>query len=135
MTTHQQSLHDDSALGAACIPNISGPERRKRLRSGIISLVLSLGVLALLLAIRADFLWRLALLPLFLGAATGYFQWADKTCVALASRDSRQTGDSPEQITDAGELAQVKRQARTVSLKALAAGALLTLLVMAIPVL
>ena len=62
-----------------CIPNISAPERLKRLMGGIVSLAISLAMLAALLSTGADRWWRLALFPLFIGAASGYFQWRDKT--------------------------------------------------------
>ncbi len=68
-------------LGAdeACIPNISPRERRKRLAGGLITFVISLAVLTTLIATGADRWWRLALLPVFWGAASGFFQWRDKT--------------------------------------------------------
>ena len=65
--------------GAECATNISPAEQRKRLASGVIGMALGLAILAVLLATGADRLWRLALLPVFWGAASGYFQWRDKT--------------------------------------------------------
>jgi hypothetical protein len=64
---------------AVCVANISHQERRKRLIGGLIPLVLALLLLVFLLAIGADRWWRLALFPLFWGAASGIFQWRDKT--------------------------------------------------------
>jgi hypothetical protein len=68
-----------SETGEECIPNISPRERRKRLAGGVIMFVISLAVLAALIASGVDRWWRLALLPLFWGAASGFFQWRDKT--------------------------------------------------------
>ena len=65
--------------GAFCIPNISTAERRKRLSAGIVQLLVSLAVLSALLAFGVNRWWRLALLPLFFAAASGFFQWRDKT--------------------------------------------------------
>ena len=65
--------------GVECASNISPAEQRKRLASGVIGMVLGLAILVVLLATGADRLWRLALLPVFWGAASGYFQWRDKT--------------------------------------------------------
>jgi len=65
--------------GEVCISNISPAERRKRLVSGVAGFVIALVVLAVLIAIGADRLWRLPLSLLFFGAANGYFQWRDKT--------------------------------------------------------
>jgi len=77
--TGKASFVSLAATEAACIPNISKAERRKRLTFGIIGLVFSLGVLAVLIATGADRAWRVVMLPLFWGATTGFFQWWDKT--------------------------------------------------------
>ncbi len=74
-----QTPTGDSETGEKCIPNISPRERRKRLAGGLIMFVISLAVLTALIATGADRWWRLALLPLFWGAASGFFQWRDKT--------------------------------------------------------
>lgn len=63
----------------ACIANISLSERRKRLASGLVMFAASFIVLVALIAIGASRWWRLALFPLFWGAASGFFQWRDKT--------------------------------------------------------
>jgi hypothetical protein len=68
-----------SGTGEVCIPNISTRERRKRLASGAIMFIITLAVLAVLTAIGASQWWRLVLFPLFAGAASGFFQWRDKT--------------------------------------------------------
>jgi hypothetical protein len=62
-----------------CIPNISLRERRKRLAGGAVAFIVSLAVLIVLLTTGADRWWRLMLFPLFAGAASGFFQWRDKT--------------------------------------------------------
>lgn len=62
-----------------CIPNINREERRKRLAFGMMALVVALVALVVLLVIDGSRWWRLALLPLFWSAASGYFQWRDKT--------------------------------------------------------
>jgi hypothetical protein len=69
----------DLGVGEVCIPNISTRERRKRLASGVVSLVLAVVILAVLLASGASQWWRLVLFPLFFSAASGFFQWRDKT--------------------------------------------------------
>ncbi len=66
-------------ISDVCIPNISTPERRKRLISGGVMLLISLVILAALMAFGASRWWRLVLLPLFAGAGSGFFQWRDKT--------------------------------------------------------
>lgn len=62
-----------------CIANLSPRERTKRLVAGAIPFVIALVVLAVLAGTRADRWWRLMLLPLFWGAAVGFFQWRDAT--------------------------------------------------------
>jgi hypothetical protein len=62
-----------------CIPNINQVERRKRLAAGVIQFLVSLGILAALLVFGLSRWWRLLLLPLFMGAISGFFQWRDKT--------------------------------------------------------
>jgi len=64
---------------AVCIPNISRPEQRKRLMSGVVMLLAGMVILAALLAFGVSRWWRLLLFPLFAGAGSGYFQWRDKT--------------------------------------------------------
>jgi hypothetical protein len=64
---------------AAVRPNISYRERRKRLIAGGVQLGAAGMVLAVLLASGANRWWRLALAPLFFGAASGVFQWREKT--------------------------------------------------------
>ena len=66
-------------MSMACIPNISLRERRRRLAGGIVSFVVSLAILATLMARGANRWWRLPLFLLFWGAASGFFQWRDKT--------------------------------------------------------
>ncbi len=66
-------------MSMACIPNISLRERRRRLAGGIVSFVVSLAILATLVARGANRWWRLPLFLLFWGAASGFFQWRDKT--------------------------------------------------------
>jgi hypothetical protein len=53
--------------------------------------------------------------------------------VGLAARGSRQLGEKVEKIEDTAELAQVRRQARRVQLKAFLAAIPLTLIALALP--
>ena len=65
--------------GEVCITNISPAERQKRLRFGIQQLTVTLVILAVLILLHVNPLWRLPLLFMFWAAATGYFQARDKT--------------------------------------------------------
>ncbi len=64
---------------AVCIPNIGPKERQRRLRSGIVGLVVAAIVAIVLFAIGADRGWRLILFPLLYGGLAGVFQWREKT--------------------------------------------------------
>ena len=75
----EQSPMGSLESGAVCIPNISTRERRKRLASGAIMFMIGLVVLAVLMASGASQWWRLVLFIPFAGAASGFFQWRDKT--------------------------------------------------------
>lgn len=123
-----------SKVAGACIANISTAERRKRLTFGVALFAISLVALALLVATGVDRLWRLPLAFLFMGAASGYFQWQDKTCIGLANANSRKLGEHAETIEDSTELAQVKAQARRVQTKVLFASIVMTLLALTLPV-
>ena len=121
------------AAGEVCIPNISTEERLKRLRGGVFAFVIGIAILAVLVGTGTSPWWRALLFLPFAGAATGFFQWQDKTCVGLSARQSRKFGDATEKIEDPAELAQVRRQANRVQLKALATGLALTLVALVLP--
>lgn len=65
--------------GDFCIANISPVERKKRLQFGIYQLIASLVILAVLVMLDVNPLWRLPLFFLFAAAASGYFQAKEKT--------------------------------------------------------
>jgi len=69
----------EEEVGEVCIANISPLERQKRLKFGIGQFIFSLLVLAVMLLLHLNPLWRLSLLFLFWAAAIGYFQARDKT--------------------------------------------------------
>ncbi len=69
----------DPAEREVCIANISPRERLRRLISGVIPFLLALALLTWQVSEGIDRLWRLPLLLLFVAAATGFFQWRDKT--------------------------------------------------------
>ena len=75
----EQSGGESSNEPVVCIANISPRERRRRLIGGVLQFAFALAVLAILNATGADHFWRLLLFLPFWGAATGFFQWRDKT--------------------------------------------------------
>ena len=70
---------EDVHTGEVCIANISPLERQKRLRFGIQQFIIALVILAILIVLDVNPLWRLPLLLVFWTAAIGYFQARDKT--------------------------------------------------------
>jgi len=73
------SPSEDDGVYEVCIANISPKGRKKRLRFGIVQFAVSLVILAVLLLLGADKVWRLPLFFMFGAAAAGFFQWRDKT--------------------------------------------------------
>ncbi len=68
----------DSQAGT-CVANIGPQERARRMRFGIIGLVVGAALAAGMVALGLDRWWRLGLFFVFAGAATGIFQALDKT--------------------------------------------------------
>ena len=65
--------------GDACVPNISPAERKKRMDFGILQLVITFGIFAIMLVFGVDKLWRLPLFAMFSSGAVSIFQALDKT--------------------------------------------------------
>ena len=65
--------------GEVCIANISPLERRKRLRFAARQFVIALVILAVMVALHFDPVWRLFLQFLFSASIVSYFQARDKT--------------------------------------------------------
>jgi hypothetical protein len=120
-------------VGQVCIANISPYERRKRLNFGFMMTAISLIALVVLMATGANHWWRLGLFLLFSSAATGFFQWQDKTCIAFARQNARKLGDQLEKIEDESELAQIRKQATRIQIKAVLVGLLFTAIVLLLP--
>lgn len=70
---------EGNGAGDACIPNISPIERKKRLRFGIVQVVVTTLILAAMLAFGVDKLWRLPLFALYSAGTVSMFQAFDKT--------------------------------------------------------
>ena len=129
----QPSKDSGQVEGETCIANISPRERRGRLVAGMIQFAVAIAILAVLVGLGVDRLWRLPLFLLFAAAAVGFFQWHDKTCVAHARLGTRKLTDKMEKIEDEAELTQVRRQARKVLIKAALVAIPLTLIALALP--
>lgn len=73
------SLSQKEEIGEVCLANISPLERRKRLRFAAQQFVITLVILAVMIALHFDPLWRLFLQILFSASVVSYFQARDKT--------------------------------------------------------
>lgn len=69
----------DNENGDACIANISLKGRQLRKRVGILLFVVTLVILAVLVVLHVNPLWRLLLFFMFSAATTSYIQALDKT--------------------------------------------------------
>jgi hypothetical protein len=132
-SSFQLTPNTDQPAQTAC-PNINTAERLKRLRIGIVVFAVALVLLAVLVANGSPRLWRLPLGLFFIGAAFCYFEWKDKTCVALVKAGVQFTGDRMERVKDAAAMAQMKIQANRVLIKSILAGSAITLLALLLPV-
>lgn len=70
---------EGNGAGDACIPNISPAERKKRMNFGILQFVIATLILAAMLSLGVDKLWRLPLFALFASGSVSIFQSFDKT--------------------------------------------------------
>jgi hypothetical protein len=118
---------------STCIPNIGPHERRRRMISGVVMLLIAIVLMGALLKLGAGRAWRLsAFVPLLL-TGVSFLQVQQKTCIALAARDERNLDRGVEHISDPLELQTVKAQARLVSFGALALAAIATALFVFLP--
>lgn len=131
-TNHSNPLDDESTT-EVCIANISPKERKKRLKFAITQLVLTLILLSLLIYLDLPSLWRLPLFFMFAAATSSFFQWRDKTCVALALRNTRHISDKEEKVEDKSEAHQINKQAWKVILKGALTAMAIMIVVMLIP--
>ncbi len=70
---------ENQETGEVCIANISPFERKLRLRFAIRQFVITCVILAAMIALHINPLWRLLLFFLFSASAVSYFQVRDKT--------------------------------------------------------
>ena len=67
------------AVGDVCVPNISPKERQLRKKFAVQQFLFTLAVLAVLVYLDVNPLWRLLLYVMFSAATTSYIQALDKT--------------------------------------------------------
>jgi hypothetical protein len=116
-----------------CVENIGPREARKRLRlAGVLMLVAVAGSVALVM-LQAPRVLRVLLFPPIWGAALGYFQARERTCVVLARRGARNLDRGVEAVSDPAVAGASRRQARKVHLMAVVTGVVATVLLLVLP--
>jgi hypothetical protein len=119
-------------MTAAACPNIGPRERQRRLIGGFVFLAVAACVAVSVLLFNAPRPWRLLVFLPVWAAAIGFYQVRAKTCVALAARGLKNMDGGDEEVTDTGELQQIRAQSRRVhilsALTAVVVAALLALL-------
>jgi hypothetical protein len=108
--------------------NIGPLQRRKRLTFGVVLLGASLVAAAMLIHADVARGWRILLVLPLGAAALGIFQARERTWVKLAARGQRDMDKGAEDISDPVELSTIRRQARSIYLKAWVAASFLTIL-------
>jgi predicted nucleic acid-binding Zn ribbon protein len=78
-STNQLNPLGDEVATEVCIANISPKERKKRLNFAIQYFVFTFIILAILLILDVNPLWRLTLFLPLASSTSSFFQWRDKT--------------------------------------------------------
>jgi len=113
--------------------NIGPKEARKRLAFGALLLLVSMTAAVSLVVYGAPRMMRLGLFFPLWGAALGYYQARERTCVALAARGARNLDRVVEAVSDPALVAASRRQARRVHQLAAVTAVVATALLMALP--
>jgi hypothetical protein len=112
--------------------NIGPVERRKRHRTGVLSILMGVAFAFMAWASALPLAARALCGIFFFIGFVGVFQARAHTCVALARFGMRNPDSSPEKIDDPAELAAVRAQSRAVLLRSLVATLVLTAVALAL---
>ncbi len=125
----------DTYESGAC--NIGPAEIARRRRAGHVGTVLTIGVLALLVALEAPPLTRLiAILPAAV-AASGYLQARLRFCAAYGQRGVFNLGEEAgevEAVVSDADRARDRRRARQIGVASFAIGAVVGLVAVLLPI-
>jgi hypothetical protein len=114
MNTTLNSKNSD--VGLVCA-NIGPKERQKRLTVGAVGLAMGLTVFVALQAFTAPVWMNILTLPFFYLAASGFFQWKDRTCVGNVYRGVMNMDEGDQPVTDQTLKSTLAEQAKKVQLK------------------
>lgn len=118
-----------------CVENIGPKESRRRLLMGLVLFLVALAAGVALIMTGAARVWRLFLFPVIWGAAVGYYQARERTCVVLARRGARNLDRGIEVVSDPAVVAASRRQAQKVTLLASVTAVVATLILLLAPTL
>jgi hypothetical protein len=126
------TMSETSGDSVVC-ENIGPRERAKRMRFGVVSGVVAVGLGAVLVATHAPRVTRLTVFVPLVLAGLGVFQAREHTCVANVARRVRNMDEGDAPVTDAGDIRQLALQARRVYVKAFASAAAATIVLLVLP--
>jgi hypothetical protein len=119
---------DGAHVQSRGVANIGPRERRRRLRQGIVTLILGALLGVVMARAGVDPWWRLALVLPFWTGALGVSQAREETCVILAARGARNLDEGVEPVEDEGERRALRHRARLVYIQTSAAAVVFTAL-------
>jgi hypothetical protein len=120
-------------IGEACDMNLGPRQRRRRLRLGVLGLLLFVGAAVGLIAADTAPAWRLAIWPLAFVASVGFLQFRAKTSVRLALRGRRNLDHGDEAIDDRRVRQVLRRRGARLLALALALSAALVGALLLVP--
>ena len=100
--------------GATCKPNISGAGRRRRQRVGVIFVIVSLVLAAVLVALHVAWYIRLSLFFPVAAATVSLLQVRRNTCVAHAAKGTFEREDFSTTKQSEGDATASRRVAATI---------------------
>ena len=112
--------------------NIGPRQRRRRIRFGVVMLVLGGVIAGVLLGVHAERALRVVVAVPFIAGSVGLFQVWARTCVVFAARKVKNMDEGEVPVTDSRELQTLLRQARLVWIQGIALGVVLTALAIAV---
>lgn len=109
-----RTMSEASLDGAMCVPNITGPGRKRRRQFALAMLIVGVGLLGVLTYLHFGPVVRaLSALP-FAAAAASYLQVTRNTCVAHARAGTIEHDDFTTTPAPADQSAASKRVANTI---------------------
>ena len=104
----------------------------KRRTTGILASVSAVIVAVMLVTSEWNPWWRLSLFPILYVAFVGFLQARSATCVYLAARGAREVDGGVEQVSDAEEVAALRRKGRRIMVQSIVIAGIITVALMTV---